>query len=362
VDSLICALLRGDAPPPAIDDDTALLDRVAVHGVGALLWDRIAAAGWGSPLLRESLRAVALDRVVWEMQHQVMLREVLAHLKRCGIEPLIIKGTALAYSLYRDPALRARGDTDLLVPTGARDRVAAELQALGFAPEPAVHGDYIAYQRSFARAGHTLDVHWKINNSQVLARLFTHAELRAGARPVPALAPEALMPAPVEHLLIVAMHRATHVHNPYWVEGTPHYGGDRLVWLCDIDLLARGLGDADWGALAEAAGAKGLAGTLLDALREAARCLGTPVPQHALDRLAAAPRGATSDYLAATSARQQWLDFRALARPREKAAWLRELFFPAPDYMRQKYADARSPLAWLYLRRAWSGLAKRISG
>jgi hypothetical protein len=365
-DSLICALLRGEAPPMQGDDE-ALLERIALHGVGPLLWDRVASRSWGTPCLRETLRAIALDRAVWEMQHQAMLREVLLRLARAGIEPVIIKGTALGYSLYRDPTLRARGDTDIFIAPDSRERAGEELEALGFAPQPGVQGEHIAYQRSYTREGagghaHTIDVHWKINNSKVLARLFSHAELRASAQRVPALASEALMPAPVLHLLIVCMHRATHVHNPYWVGGVPHYGGERLIWLCDVDLLARALGDADWDILAALAQAKGLVGTLLDALRESARCLGTPVPPRAIERLASVARGHASDYLAATTMRQHWLDFGALDGSRNRFVYLRELFFPGRDYMRSKYGDAHSPLAWLYLRRAWSGLAKRIGG
>jgi hypothetical protein len=41
--------------------------------------------------------------------------------------------------------------------------------------------------------------------------------------------------------------------------------------------------------------------------------------------------------------------------------FLRELFFPAPAYMRQKYAhSAAGWLPWLYLRRAFGGFAKLL--
>ena len=37
-------------------------------------------------------------------------------LAAAGVEPVLIKGTALAYSLYPDAGLRTRADTDLIIP------------------------------------------------------------------------------------------------------------------------------------------------------------------------------------------------------------------------------------------------------
>ena len=66
-------------------------------------------------------------------------------------------------------------------------------------------------------------------------------ELLARALPLPALGPHARGPGDVDALLIACMHRATHRHNPYTVNGEDHHDPDRLIWLTDIDLLARRL-------------------------------------------------------------------------------------------------------------------------
>jgi hypothetical protein len=55
------------------------------------------------------------------------------------------------------------------------------------------------------------------------------------------------------------------------------------------------------------------------------------------------------------------MDFHALPTMRHKAAYLNQLVFPNPEYMRWKYPDAgQSPMAWLYARRSYEGIVKRL--
>ncbi|GAH12931.1 unnamed protein product, partial [marine sediment metagenome] len=61
-----------------------------------------------------------------------MLARVHAALAEIGVQPVLIKGTALAYALYSDPVLRERGDTDMLIPSTERNRVHDVLTTLGF--------------------------------------------------------------------------------------------------------------------------------------------------------------------------------------------------------------------------------------
>jgi len=192
-------------------DSDQLLAAAERHGVAALLAARLADAP-PSPLL-DRLRDSARGDAVWELGHRRALLDALSSLAAAGVEPVLFKGTALAYSLYPNPVLRTRGDTDLIVPQHERARVTAVLQGCGFSPALAVP----SYQTSFARPGpddsQVLDVHWQINNSEVLSRLFTYQELRAEAESLPALAPDALAVSPVHALLLACMHPGTHLHN-----------------------------------------------------------------------------------------------------------------------------------------------------
>jgi hypothetical protein len=342
---------------PAADD---LLRFADAHGVAVLLHE---SGGWPARWA-EPLRQRAIAQAMWELQHQRLLAKVLQALAPHRIEPLIFKGTALAYGLYPNPAQRQRGDTDLLIPDSARAMVDETLRTLGYERLAAAPGELVSYQATYALqaagARHALDVHWKINNAHVLAELFTYDELRAQARPLARLAPGAWTVSPIHALLLACMHRCTHLQNPYYVDGQAHRTANRLIWLYDIHLLAQQLDAQGWQAFFDAAAAKGLREVCVDGLREAHLRLRTACPADALAPTGASRREAPARYLFGGAMRQQWMDFVALRGWQRRARFLRELFFPPASYMAAKYGGSHAPLPWLYLRRAAGGFTKRM--
>jgi hypothetical protein len=350
----------------SVADGDELLAAAERHGVAALLAVRLADAP-PSPFL-DQLRDSARGSAAWEMGHRRALLDALSSLAEAGITPVLFKGTALAYSLYPSPVLRTRGDTDLIVPQHERERVTGVLLRCGFAPLSVAECATASYQTSFRRSrpegSHVLDVHWQINNSEVLSRLFTYQELRAEAVSLPALAPDALAASPVHALLLACMHRGTHRHNPYYVSGEPHTGGNRLIWLYDLHLLAGSFNERDWRSFIARAQAKGLRAICADGLATAHRCFATNVPDYAFAALERGDvREPASDYLGASPARQLWMDYRALPGPGRKARYLRDLLFPPAEFMRSKFAgEGGQWLPWLYVRRAAAGAWRRLRG
>ncbi len=289
--------------------------------------------------------------------------EVLGALAGAGIEGVLIKGTALAYSLYPDPGLRTRADTDLLVPVRQRRRALDVLTGLGFSRVLEL-GELTSYQACLTRegvGGHSIDLHWQISNSELLARLFSYQELRAGAASLPRLAPQALGISPVHALLIAAMHRAKHEQAPYFCDGQAHHSGDRLIWLYDIHLLAMALTAAQWDGFSTLAARKGLRAICLDGIEQARRCFATPVPAQVLAALAdPGPLEPAAAYLRARHLRRRWLDLLAYDGWLRKFRFARDLAFPPAVYMRERFPHARPDwLPWLYLRRALGGLRRR---
>jgi hypothetical protein len=304
---------------------------------------------------------------MWELRHQQVLARMLTALAAIDVQPVLFKGTALAYSLYANPVLRARGDTDLIVAPESTGEVDTALNALGFVRSVAVSGDFISYQACYTReedAGesHTLDLHWRINNSEVLARLFTYEELRRQAQSLPRLCPEALAASPVHAMLLACMHRATHKQNPMYVRGVPHHDADRLIWLYDIHLLAKSFDSAQWNEFMRLADSKGLRAVCLEGMEHARACFRTEYPENVLAALARNDAlEPAALYLNGSRLRQQWMDFLAIAGAANKLRFLRESIFPSAAYMRHKYPDARPGwLPWLYVRRAVGGVLKKL--
>ena len=365
----MCAVLRGQTPAWPDTEDSVLVDvfleRSEYHGVQALLYERLHGASDWPPALLDALHRQAIAGTMWELRHQQVVAEMLAALAQIGIEPVLFKGTALAYSLYPSPALRTRGDTDLFVPAQERTRVMDALAGLGFARVLEL-GELMSYQACLTRevAGggeHTLDLHWKISNSEVLSRLFDYDELRQAAMPLPTLAPHALGAGPVHALLIACMHRAGHKQAPYYVDGVAHYSGDRLIWLVDIHLLALAFTAAQWDEFLALARQKGLRAVCLEGIEQTRSRFATPVPQQVLDELGRpGPLEPAAEYLDAKHLRRRWLDLCAHEGLGGKLRFVRELAFPPAAYMRDRFPHARPNwLPWLYILRGLGGLRRR---
>lgn len=331
-------------------DSPAARAAAEYHGVAPLILAR------GSPQAA-GLKDQARARAMWELRHRQVVSGLLAALDAAGAPALVIKGTALAYDLYPDPALRPRGDTDILIRAEHLTTARMVLAAQGLAPglgEDAPEGssqEPWSFTPPEGGAGHDIDLHWKTFNGPTLGPMIPVDEAMTESVPLPRLAPHARALSRPHGLLHSCIHRAQHILSPYFVAGQAHYGGDRLIWLCDIDLLARALDPAEWELFATRAETRGVAPVCARALHEAAALLATPLPGDIMARLDAAPPGAVTRYLLGSDRRGRALsDLRASGR-RGRWHYLRARLFPPPRAMRSQYPRSRLPLPLLYLRR-----------
>lgn len=372
-DALIQACLRNERPPWPESGDAALgqavLERCDFHGTAPLLYQRLGpTGGWPRETL-EGLRYRSAAAAIWEEQHQRYLSALLTELVSRGIDPVLLKGTALAYTCYDNAALRVRGDTDLLVPPAARDQADRRLEELGFRRARQISSEFVSHQASYTAGDklglvHTIDLHWRISNGQVLSKLFSHAELRGRAVPAPRLCREALATARPDAILIACMHRKTHSFAPYWVNGVCHSSPDRLIWLYDLHLLVQNLTLEEQQALVCRAHEKGLAGLCHDDLARAAGMLGTHLPAGLLEALdPGSRRELPRVYLDAGSIRRELLNLRATTGLVPKLDNLRERMFPPRTHMRERFGEVRPNwLPWLYIRRIVNGTVRRLLG
>lgn len=371
---MICALLRGEDAPWLSTSDAGALPEVLLaarcHGVMPLLHakfvQRALQETWPAAI-RRACHEDAIAQAVHELAHRAELTRVLTALTTAGIGPLILKGTALAYSHYPNPAMRPRGDTDLLVPPDATATVARVFYDLGYGGQHDAGGTHASHQSTWSRTDqwgkdHHFDVHWRISNSAILAKALGYEELAPRARALLALGPHARALAAVDALLFACMHRAGHAGVPYRSGDDVLVGGDRLIWLYDIHLLLTAMSTAELHEFASLAAEKRLRTICLDALRKTRACFGTPTPQDVLDALE--PRGATEPsarFVTGGRGQQMLGDFLAIVGWPARLQFLREIGFPAPDYMRRKYPNVT--IRWLpalYVRRAFGSLGKLL--
>ena len=337
-----------------------VIGRIKYHGIAGLLADcRGEMATW--PVgITQRVRELAIAQAMWELRHQEVLSKLLTCLAESDIAALLLKGTAVAYDLYPSPSSRSRGDTDLLIAPAALVETRAILRTLGFSRDPlfdeAVADIYSQEIWSLSSVGsfeHHIDLHWKLINSTALQHVLSYAECLANPLTLPRLCPEARTMDRVRSLIHTCVHRAMHFTAPYFTDGVAFYGGDRLIWAKDIDLLANALSEAEWRSFCALAREKGVSAVCLEGLNISERFLCTDIPDFVREHLSGEPHAPASEYLLRSRrGARAWRNLRAIQGLRRKFAYARARSLPSAAFMRRKYPDmAKIPLPILYARR-----------
>lgn len=364
----VSSILRaGQVPPwPAqcswnVD---AAAHRIAFHGIALLIAQAPAALDTWPPALARAVREQAGIQSFWEDRHRASIAPLLEAFAAAGVDAIVTKGTALAYSVYRDPALRRRGDTDIFVPDANRKQVRLALRSCGFREA----GDTKALQESWlfdTAIGFTpaVDIHWRINASAAVSRM-----IESGLRFDQTIALEHLSPrargiGPVDNFLLTAINRAAHGLFGYHVGADQVFETGRLIWAVDAHLLTGAFGASDWQALAERAASTGTASMVGDSLAFAQRALGTAVPAHIADTLgrASADSGVAAYFSSSSHLWRLRRDLAACPRLGEKARVFRYAAFPDDEFLQARFPDAAGwPRPALHLRRWAEGIGKLL--
>lgn len=357
---LLAAIIRGDttaADAMSEADSDALCAHAVQHGVLPLVCAVLASSTSAPPPLLAKLREMAAADVAGDLAREQELRRLLTSLAEAGLSPLVIKGAQLAYTHYPRPDLRPRVDTDLLIPKDRRDTAHQVFLSLDYEAARQMSGDLVAYQAFYVkRRGvhpvHAVDLHWKIANSQVFADVLGYDELAAEAVQIPRLSPAARGLSSVHALLLACTHRVAH-----------HFDADCLIWLYDIDLLARRMAHEEWRRFVDLAADRKVVAVCRRSLEQAFRWFGRAVPDEVWRdvRFQAAREGELSaGYL--RPRRHVGVivdDVRALATWSARWRLLYEHGFPSAQYMQTVYAPgSRLPLPLLYARRLVVGARK----
>lgn len=277
----------------SVVDWAQLIEWARRNGVAPLVYRRLAHATAGVP-------AAALDRLRHAYYQNVAanevryreLKQIIAALDTAGIPAVVLKGAALALTIYPDPSLRIMGDLDLLV---RREHVAGALAALArlgyskpdrgwlYSPEFLMRfGRHLPLQRLGREGALELEIHWTVIGELWAgsATAVDVAGLWARAVPLTGQGWSAYQLAPPDALLHLALH-ATLLHAFTELGLRIYVDVDRLVQCYAVGEGAT----AFWDQVIAQAQAQRLATALYFTLTLSGELLGTPLPAPVLRAL-----------------------------------------------------------------------------
>jgi hypothetical protein len=287
------------------------------------------------------------------------LQNVLHRLNAAEIPVIVLKGAALAETLYQNIALRPMRDLDLLVlPTDAA-RTVALLESAGYLretePQP---GATLAYENEVAlyKPGlepYLLEIHWSLFDSlhyqQIPMDWFWES-----AQEVDTPSGQLLILGPEAQVLHLCGHMVLH-----------HAQEPNLLWMHDLALfIYTHMADLDWALLLEQTQKAQLVlsvGSMLGRLHTEWR---VPIPAPVLESVKAmdVSPGELQAFKAQTAvsrpvAQRFWSDLSQMPTWRERLHYAWISLFPSPVYMRERYHTERLTfLPVLYVYRLWLGL------
>jgi hypothetical protein len=199
------------APELSGDDLSGIAPLVCDAGSAGLVWRRIR----GSPLeatpAAAEIQGLYRSSVLLSALNETGIKKALPVLRRAGIEPLLIKGWAIARH-YPERGLRPYSDLDLVVPAEQYERALATLR------------------EGFDIQRHLVDVH--AGCADLDDRPLE--EVYARSRLVKLGDVDVRVPSPEDHLRVLCIHMLRH-------------GARRPMWACDVGVaLETRPPDFDW--------------------------------------------------------------------------------------------------------------------
>mgnify|MGYP000733005366 FL=1 len=305
------------------------------------------------------MRQVFLVSCVRSVHMERQLQEIIEAFREQAVRVLVLRGPALAFSLYEDPAMRPSGDLDLLVLPGQVVQAREILESLGYtclarrfeAARDFFREECFVHQEN-PENKFPVDLHWvhwelhpffKGSEEVDIKDLFQ----RAWKVETPTLAFETLHP--VDYLIHSAIHLIM-----------IHKNEMRLSWIYDTALLAQHLQvPDDWETLQERCVAWRARLPLEQCLKMAQAWAGLELPDGFDDFSTWPPPTKDESAVWADTMHHHWVTIllkRSLANPSlllKRIPSLLRLLFPHPDMVRYCYPTSSNWLLPVSYVRRW---------
>ena len=203
------------------------LDRARGEGVLSFVYKRLSEIGSVQSIVPESIRRRLESSYYTVATRNTLLYEklnnILKYFQEAEIEVILLKGVALAGTIYPDIALRPMYDIDILIHKQDFSLVEDKLKELGYINSS-------AYPEDFHKDNMMVDVHWDLMNiTRVKSRMQSYRinmdEIWKNSRIIASNGQKSRILSPEHFLMDLCLHLVL------------HHGLSGLIWFIDIARL-----------------------------------------------------------------------------------------------------------------------------
>lgn len=242
LDNWFRALLRQEpiSPPQVTYEEWGVwLTAVAHHGMSALVYTWLLNAPANHqppPPIMTQLRVEHVANIALAERRRRQAANLVTRLDQVDIQPIVLKGTALAHWLYDLPELRPSADIDFLIRPDDFDAVFDILTTDEFTPKvermPGLPGawecEFLASSQVNGIPRYDVDLHWTLSPFEQVQKQCDHDTLFLDAADIQIGNSAISILDPVTAFIHASFHL---IYN--------HPMAMRLIWLYDIHLLAQ---------------------------------------------------------------------------------------------------------------------------
>lgn len=268
---------------------------------------------------------------------------------------LVLKGSALAYSLYPEPWLRPRLDNDIWISKESLESLVQVLTASGYKKIPSNHGTLVHTQMTYFSTDpqgrdHFFDIHWQILNPVRFRSVLNFSEAWSESLAVPALHPAARTLSHRHHLLLCCCHWVGH-----------HFLSPSPIWESDIELLSKNQSTEWWASVTALFIERKVACIGAAALEFCKDSKGIEIPSFVFKKLQEISDEPANYFLRPD--RNRWRDLlhdiSSFPDYRSKIKLLKEHLFPSAEYISTLTgSNSRSRFFIFYFLRIFKGFKK----
>lgn len=350
-------LVKSDCPPLQGDQGDRILDQCKALNIQPIVYESLKEdsdkdlndSTWFQTLRVESLKIAGACSY-----RQQTIHRIVKALHRAGTKPILLKGPALAHTVYPHAHWRTSFDIDLLINASEWGTANEVMLELGYQSSTCLNWGFLSFEKSYAPSetypeAPLVELHLRLNNRPALC-VFSYQELLVNATLMDLLGEHVLIPNKIEHFIYLCVHRIGHFPEDR-----------RFAWLMDLYFLSRTFSDQEWEQLVELADVKKVVNILRVCLEDLNHVLQLEIPgsvRSTLDKRSADEGEESSRYLYQRYSKAHDLVNRWLEIPstKTKLAYLWRWIFPPKSYMNASFKSKHGLLQ--HMERILKGIRK----